>query len=189
MILASVNFSILGSTAVAPDFRTAVNSLLGAYGLPRLKDTPGFRLYDDYDIGCAFDYPKAWVLRPNRERRGVYISDFNTADKASLEVFDKREQDDLTTAVIAKHSNPAAETGGDARLLLPEQKRIKSNQETIDGQGYLYLAYPSETVTRSGYQIQRKNFTVAAVRNNTVYTLNVRWVVHKQRWRAWPRNS
>lgn len=29
MILASVNFSILGSTAVAPDFRTAVNSLLG----------------------------------------------------------------------------------------------------------------------------------------------------------------
>lgn len=57
-----------------------------------------------------------------------------TADKASLEVFDKREQDDLATAVIAKHINPAVEIGGDARLLLPEQKRIKSSQETIDGQ-------------------------------------------------------
>lgn len=29
MILASVNFSVLGATAVAPDLRTAVNSLLG----------------------------------------------------------------------------------------------------------------------------------------------------------------
>lgn len=59
---------------------------------------------------------------------------WQTADKASLEVFDRREQDDLATVVIAKHINPAVEIGGDARLLLPEQKRIKSNQETIDGQ-------------------------------------------------------
>ena len=39
-------------------------------------------------------------------------------------------------------------------------------------QGYLYLAFPSETITRSGYQVRRKNVAVvAAGRRGAVYVL------------------
>ena len=44
-------------------------------------------------------------------------------------------------------------------------------------QTYRYLRYPSETITRSGYQIQRKNLAVAAVRQGVIYTLNARLVL------------
>ena len=49
---------------------------------------------------------------------------------------------DLTTAIISKHSNPAAEIGGDARLLLPSQNQIKSEELDIEGQvqGHLPLS-------------------------------------------------
>ena len=38
-------------------------------------------------------------------------------------------------------------------------------------QTYTYVRFPSETVTRSGYQIRRKNFAVAAARNGFMYSL------------------
>lgn len=44
-------------------------------------------------------------------------------------------------------------------------------------QKYLYVAFPSETITRSGYQVRRKNVAVAAVRRGNVYCLGARWVV------------
>lgn len=34
----------------------------------------------------------------------------------------------------------------------------------LSAQEYLYFEFPSETVTRSGYNILRKNFVVAAVK-------------------------
>lgn len=54
-----------------------MKAVTGAYGLPRLKDTPGFKYYDDFDTGYGFEYPRAWVLRANRQRKGLYVSDFN----------------------------------------------------------------------------------------------------------------
>jgi hypothetical protein len=38
-------------------------------------------------------------------------------------------------------------------------------------QRYTYIRFPSETVTRSGYQIKRKNFAVAAIKKGRVYSL------------------
>ncbi len=38
-------------------------------------------------------------------------------------------------------------------------------------QRYTYVRFPSETVTRSGYQIRRKNFAVAAARRGLMYSL------------------
>jgi hypothetical protein len=38
-------------------------------------------------------------------------------------------------------------------------------------QSYTYIRFPSETVTRSGYQIRRKNFAVAAAKGGVVYSL------------------
>lgn len=44
------------------------------------------------------------------------------------------EATDLATAVVGKHSNPASETGGDGRLMLPPKNKIQSKTEQIDGQ-------------------------------------------------------
>lgn len=38
-------------------------------------------------------------------------------------------------------------------------------------QEYLYIAWNSNTTTRSGYEVRRKNLAVAAVRRGTVYAL------------------
>lgn len=38
-------------------------------------------------------------------------------------------------------------------------------------QRYLYLAYPSTTTTRSGYEVRRKNLAVAGVKRGVVYAL------------------
>lgn len=73
------------TTACRSESYAAKAHQLWSSGLSATQNLPEWsvclecRLYDDYDIGCAFDYPKAWVLRPNRERRGVYISDFNVS--------------------------------------------------------------------------------------------------------------
>ncbi len=39
-------------------------------------------------------------------------------------------------------------------------------------QEYTYVTFPSETITRSGYNIRRKNFAVACVKRDMLYTLN-----------------
>lgn len=36
-------------------------------------------------------------------------------------------------------------------------------------QTYMYLRFPSETITRSGYQIKRKNYAVVATQKGMVY--------------------
>ncbi len=41
-------------------------------------------------------------------------------------------------------------------------------------QAYTYVAFPSETTTRSGYQIRRKNFGVGAERAGIIYSLVAR---------------
>lgn len=41
----------------------------------------------------------------------------------------------------------------------------------VAAQRYTYIRFPSETVTRSGYQIRRKNFAVAAAKGGIVYSL------------------
>lgn len=43
-------------------------------------------------------------------------------------------------------------------------------------QPYTYLAFPSETITRSGYQVRRRNYVAAALRNGTAYVLAARCV-------------
>lgn len=100
------------------------------------------------------------------------------------------------------------EVGGNARLILPEQRRVKTSEGEIAGQvrcltpqhriacslmagqsrcvtvlkqsaravgcvpqRYTYITFPSETITRSGYQIRRKNFAVAAARRGQLYCL------------------
>jgi hypothetical protein len=55
----------------------------GAYGLPQLKASRGFKLYDEFEADYIFEYPTSWVSRPNSQRAGIYISDFNVGWTAS----------------------------------------------------------------------------------------------------------
>lgn len=160
---------------------------------------------------CTPEYPKqGWVRRTNTLRQGIVISNFQTADKAVVEVFpeDARTEADLVYAAVERVLYPGAEVGGNSKLELPPRDRIKSQQVVLDGQvwnacvgfrvwrkqrfqhpqRYTYLAFTSDTLTRSGYQvglcawpspcsarisaqIRRKNLAVVATRRKMCVVL------------------
>lgn len=169
--LYSCNLAVLAAASLnQSDGRTIVNSLLGAYGLPQLKGTPGFRTLDDPEREFLLEYPASWVGRANRQRSGLAVSDYNSSDKLVVEVFPQPEQDDKLLPEVIQHLiSPGQEIGGDSRLLLPSDKQVATESENIGGQEYLYMRFPSETITRSGYQIKRKHLAVASTRNGIVY--------------------
>ncbi|KAI7844586.1 hypothetical protein COHA_001826 [Chlorella ohadii] len=171
-----MNWLVLAEMAGgSEDGRTILNSVLGAYGLPQLKPTKGFRVYDDPEEPFTFVYPASWVRRRNSNREGLAISDYGTADKLSLEIFPEpagsSSTSDLAAAAVQKLMFPASQIGGDARLELPPASRIKAEQREIDGKVYTYIAFTSETTTRSGYQVRRKNLAVAAARKGNLFVL------------------
>lgn len=171
------------------DTTTIVNSVLGAYGLPSIGGGGGggkgrkgrggggrdadFRPYDELEDDYFFEYPRSWVARPNTLRPGVVVSNFQTADKASVEVLPAPEDGDVQRAAVAAAVLPG---GGrltqDDLLSVPPPQLVKSRSAELDGQRYLYLTFPSETVTRSGYQIERRNVVVAAERRGRLYVLS-----------------
>ena len=94
-LLRSTAAGVLVSLAIGSDDPTTIlNSVLSAYGLPTLKASAGFKIYDDFDAGYAFEYPKSWVIRRNILRQGIYISDFQVSSpvpKASACIPEKVE--------------------------------------------------------------------------------------------------
>jgi hypothetical protein len=73
------------------------------------------------------------------------------ADKITTESFALSEVPrgvSLGEAIVSKLIAPAKEIGGDARLELPPVRRIKSEAREVEGREYMYLAFPSETITR-----------------------------------------
>lgn len=181
-MMRSVAFAALGAQAdslTTTDGRTVINSILGAYGLPKITGAKGFREFDDFDEEYTFQYPSSWVRRKNTLRSGVYIADFQTADKLSVEVFPLPEgvsvaadKDGFAQVVLERLLNPAREVGGNSRIELPRPGLIKCQvKEQDDGIPYAYIAFPSATTTRSGYDVRRKNVAVAAVKRGVVYCL------------------
>jgi len=92
----------------------------------------------------------------------------------------------VVQAAVIKLINPANDNGGDSKLFLPPANRIKTETKTFSSdnvnnsnnnnnstgsQEYTYVAFPSETITRSGYQIRRKNLAVVGVKRGMVYVL------------------
>jgi len=138
--LQSFGLAFIGTEAFDNDSRTVINSVLGAYGLPQMAAAKGLRPFDDFDLEYAFSYPKSWVRRRNSLREGIYISDFNTADKLSVETFPVEGSDGNGVAseafalrVVGTLLNPGAQAGGDSRIELPPTSRIKSEVREIDG--------------------------------------------------------
>ncbi|PNW82254.1 hypothetical protein CHLRE_06g278144v5 [Chlamydomonas reinhardtii] len=165
---------VLGALTVGSDDPTTLlNSVLAGYGLPKLPNSTGYKLLDDFELEFTLEYPRAWVVRPNSLRQGVYISDYNTADKLSVEVLAVPEDGDVVKAAVTAAVVPGQGAGQqDDKLLLPAASKIKSSTATVEGKEYTYITFPSETITRSGYNIRRKNFAVACVKRGMVYTLN-----------------
>jgi hypothetical protein len=191
VIMQSVLLAALGTQADSlntADSKTVINSILGAYGLPTIAATKGYRQYDDFDEEYTFIYPSSWVKRKNTLREGVYIADFKTADKLSVESFplpdngmhsntssntsiSESNKDIFAQLVVEKLLNPGKEVGGDSRLETPRSGLIKSEIKEKEGVTYVYIVYPSSTTTRSGYDVKRKNAAVAAVKRGVVYAL------------------
>lgn len=163
--------TLLVAVVGSSDPTTIVNSVLSAYGLPTLKASQGFILFDEFENDFSFEYPRSWVIRPNSMRSGIYVSDFQTADKATVELFSKPEDDDLVHEAVRKAVVPA-KSQQDDRLQLPSDRLIKVGKQMLEGTEYLYLQFPSETITRSGYQIRRRNYAVVTEKAGTVYSLN-----------------
>ena len=89
----------------------------------------------------TFAYPKSWVRRKNQLRSGIYIANYQTADKLSVESFPLEEAgagaggggEALARAAVAKILNPTFEIGGDSRIEMPPIARIKWEDQDIDG--------------------------------------------------------
>lgn len=192
------------------DGRTVVNSILGAYGLPKMAPSSGFKTFDDVEEGLYFEYPKSWVKKRNHLRPGVYISNFDTADKITLEafpLFSSKNQssaeisaedlsltgslsdldalyvsDSFVSRLLSALLLPGAEVGGDSRLELPPLSKVKKQVTTdpLTGKKMMYFSFPSEVTTRSGYQIKRRNVAVAAVHKAQVYVLGAS--ARKDQW-------
>eukprot|EP01025_Chloroclados_australasicus_P066189 TRINITY_DN9071_c0_g2_i2.p1 TRINITY_DN9071_c0_g2~~TRINITY_DN9071_c0_g2_i2.p1 ORF type:complete len:296 (-),score=5.11 TRINITY_DN9071_c0_g2_i2:252-1109(-) len=171
-ILRSINVALVFTSVTGSnDATTIVNSVLSGYFLPTFGMSAGFKLYDDFDNDYLFEYPKAWVARSNTLREGIYVSNFQTADKATVDIFPIRNDQDLTEQVVQMIVSPTSEQQSDT-LNMPSKQLIKSKIGTIEKQDYIYLTFPSETITRSGYQVRRKNFAVATIKRGKVYCFN-----------------
>jgi len=193
-MMQSVVGAALGAEFLDADGRTVLNSILGAYGLPKVTSAKGFRTFDDFEevslidmwpsgtsfaflfVSCLyvaparqnsismawpiykplllpplfqeyyFDYPTSWVRRKNSLRSGVYISNFQTADKLSVESFPlgndfASSEISITSststpflqAVVDALLNPGSQAGGDSRIELPSMSKVKTRSQEIDG--------------------------------------------------------
>ncbi|GAX77646.1 hypothetical protein CEUSTIGMA_g5089.t1 [Chlamydomonas eustigma] len=157
------------------DATTLLNSVLGAYFLPRLPNSKGFKLLDDFENDFILEYPKSWVGRGNSARKGLTISDYNTSDKLSVEILDLKSEEapsreEIVRLTVLSTIVPGFQQGqSDDRLELPPSRFIKTSEADLFGKAYLYLTFPSETTTRSGYDVKRKNFAVAVLSGGQLY--------------------
>jgi hypothetical protein len=193
-VLRSVAMAVLGAEGAARaagpsrapgpmDARTVVNSILGAYGLPGVGAAAGLRTYGEAeDDDFVFEYPRAWVARPNRERAGVGVADYQSSRKAWVEEFplpegyaaladadaEARRRALAAAAVEAllRPGAPGGEVGGDSRIQLPPLRAVKileAKTNADDAREYLFLSFPSAVTTRSGYDVRRKTFAAVVV--------------------------
>jgi hypothetical protein len=70
------------------------------------------------------------VLRKNSQRPGIYISDFQTADKAVVEELTLLEGEDVVELVVAAAVAPGANASTD-RLSLPRMDAVKIEKVTL----------------------------------------------------------
>ena len=119
---------------------------------------------------CTLDHDSPLPeRRKHRERPGVYISDFQTADKAVVEDFALPAGLSVVEAAVRAAVSPTTvDLKGTDKLALPADSAVKVERREIDGLPYTYLAFPSDTLTNSGYNVRRKNLVAAVEKKGRV---------------------
>jgi hypothetical protein len=118
----------------------------------------GFKRFNDANLEYSLLFPSGWILRENSSRPGIYASDFQTADKLVVEVFTPVDDTTLAAAAVSRIVSPGDSAAGDSRLDTPSLKRVvQTGGDGVFGSEPLRLAFTSETITRSGYQVRRKH--------------------------------
>lgn len=184
---------------------TILNSILGAYGLPTLRDTSGFTpLTQQYGrLVVQFVYPSAWVVQrnvaPTKDPSRVPVSNDGTSGASDsplegrgsgLTVGDYRRAEGVSFYVSTLPS-PARSieqvdakfiadlvTPGDATQNTTDVKIIRN---VLDADGFRVVDTVYQSTTFSGYTVERRARTRAIVLSDAkLYALNancssIRW--------------
>lgn len=168
--------------------------------------------YDSPELDYSFRYPRGWKSLRNRLRRGVIVSDFNTTDKAYVEVFSRPPVGELAAAAAAVGGGEETEAfttaaareaerlviraravevlvapvdndnSGDSKLEVPSMRGVKTLDVGNDAapfvtdsrrRTYDYFTFTSNTTTRSGYEVARRNYAavVSDPKTGLVYAM------------------
>lgn len=186
--------------------RTIVNGILSGYGLPTLRDVSGFTpILAQYGaLVVRFQYPSAWVVSRNvapvadssgltqangrmsmgaadapveGRSSGLTAGDYRKAEGLSFYVSrvpqGVKDVKDLSSSFIADLVTP-----GDATGSLPNAKVVA---DRVDEDGYRLIDTKYESITVSGYSVERRGRTRATVLSDgKLYALtagcsDIRW--------------
>ena len=160
--------------------RTALSSSVLAFfvaqprasraGLFTKSPSADFVEYDAPELDYSFAHPKKWLVLRNRLRAGAIASDFDTQDKASVEVL-KRWADTDIEAMIGAFVAPSDNANeGDSKLYAPPMRAVKISAESYT---VARFSFESETTTRSGYDVRRSNFGEVVRKGSKLYGICV----------------
>jgi len=145
-------------------------------GLFTRSPSADFVEYDAPELDYSFAHPKKWLVLRNRLRAGAIASDFDTQDKASVEVL-KRWADTEATwdidieAMIGAFVAPSDNANeGDSKLYAPPMRAVKISAES---DAVARFSFESETTTRSGYDVRRSNFGEVVRKGSKLYGICV----------------
>ena len=158
--------------------KSLVNGVLSAYGLPQFADTKGFTpfLQQFKETIVEFSYPSSWVVNNKAKfaesglrngQTGITCSDYRTAEGVTLF---KRPLDGATEIVqvdpkvVADLVVEGGQTSGSGAsgFKVVSQRKLKE-------EGYMELVFSWESVTASGYEVEREATAAATVRRGTLY--------------------
>lgn len=194
------------ANAATPTAReTILNSVLGAYGLPTLKDKSGFTpLTQQYGrLVVQFLYPSAWVVQrnvaPTKDPSRVPVAN-NGASGASdaplegrasgLTVGDYRRAEGIALYISklpsSVHSIEQVDANFIAKLVTPGDATentpdVKVVRNVLDHDGFRVIDTIYQSTTFSGYTVERRGRTRATVLSDSkLYALNancssIRW--------------
>ena len=108
--------------------------------------------------------------RANTQRAGAYISNFQTNDKAVIEVMPTRLDMDIVDMAVRAAVSPGS-LEDTSKVSIPPRDKVKVETREVDGRQYTYLRFPSTTLTNSGYDIRRQNLAAAIERKGKTYVL------------------
>jgi len=133
--------------------------------------------FDADGLDYAFSHPKKWLVLRNRLRAGAIASDFDTQDKATVEVLSRSAEvassswdGDIEAMIRAFVSPSDSAYEGDSKLYAPPMRSV-----TIDatGESSARFRFDSETTTRSGYDIRRTNYGEIVRKGTKLYGICV----------------